>query len=342
MEPVKFEGDKIRLLDQTLLPTEVKYIECSDVEQLARAIENLQVRGAPAIGVAAAFGLAMVAVKNSGRQPKDILIELEKAKSRLAKTRPTAVNLFWALERVMGKARESKNPGEVALKEALRIYQENLDAERKMAGYGSEIIEGGDVVLTHCNTGALATAGQGTALGVVKAAWASGKRIKVYATETRPLFQGARLTAFELVGAGIPVVVIADSSAGLAMKRMGIKKVIVGADRIASNGDTANKIGTYTLAVLAKEHGIPFYVAAPLSTIDRNIKSGDEIPIEYRSKEEIEFIHGKRVVAGGAEALNPAFDVTPSKYIAGIITEKGILRPPFTESIRRAFEGERE
>ncbi len=338
MKPVRFEGDKVVLLDQTLLPTEVKYIECVDVEQLAQAIEELKVRGAPAIGVAAAFGLAMVAVRNSGKDPKQVLEALEKAKARLAKTRPTAVNLFWALERVMAKARSAKNPGEAALKEALRIYEENLGSDKKIGEHGASVIEDGDIVLTHCNTGTLATAGYGTALGVVKTAWAMGKKIRVFSDETRPLLQGSRLTTFELVDAGIPVTVIVDGSAGLIMRKHGVTKVIVGADRIASNGDTANKIGTYTLAVLAKEHGIPFYVAAPLSTIDRSIASGEDIPLEYRGDKEIEFMQGKRVVAGGARVLNPAFDVTPHEYITGIITEKGILRPTYTESIKKAFE----
>ncbi|MFQ5815903.1 MAG: S-methyl-5-thioribose-1-phosphate isomerase [Candidatus Hydrothermarchaeaceae archaeon] len=339
MKSVEFKDGVVVLLDQTLLPNEVKYIECDDVETLAEAIENLRVRGAPAIGVVAALGLASIAVQNSTGSREEILEALRKGNERLASTRPTAVNLYWALDRVMNAAERSERPGETALKEALRIYDENMESDRKIGEHGAKVMEDGDVVLTHCNAGSLATAGYGTALGVVKAASEKGKTISVFADETRPLLQGARLTAFELVDVGIPVTVIVDGSAGLVMRKHGVTKVVVGADRIASNGDTANKIGTYNLAVLAKEHGIPFYVAAPLSTIDTSIDSGDDIPIEYRSEREIEFIHGKRSVAGGAKALNPAFDVTPHEYIMGIITEKGVLKPPFTKSIKKAFKG---
>jgi len=337
MKPVEFKDGVVVLLDQTLLPTEVKYIECRDVETLAEAIESLRVRGAPAIGVTAAFGLASIAVQNSGKSREEILEVLRNGKERLAATRPTAVNLFWALDRVMKAAEDSDAPDQTALKEALRIYEENLESDNKIGENGAEVFEDGDVVITHCNAGSLATAGIGTALGVIKTAAKKGKKLKVFADETRPLLQGARLTAFELVDAEIPVTVIVDGSSGLIMRKHGVTKVITGADRIASNGDTANKIGTYNLAVLAKEHGIPFYVAAPLSTIDISLASGDDIPIEYRSEKEIEFIHGKRSVAGGAEALNPAFDVTPHKYIAGIITEKGVLKEPYMESLKKAF-----
>jgi methylthioribose-1-phosphate isomerase len=340
MKAVDFKDGVVVLLDQTLLPHEVRYIECEDIESLAEAIENLRVRGAPAIGVAAALGLAVIAVQNSGKKNTEILEALRQGKERLASTRPTAVNLSWALERVMNAAEGSDNPGEDALKEALRIFDENIESDRKIAEYGSKVINDGDVVLTHCNAGSLATGGYGTALGVLKAAYKKGKKITVFVDETRPLFQGARLTAFELVDAGIPVTVIVDGSTGMVMKKHDVTKVVVGADRIASNGDTANKIGTYNLAVLAKEHGIPFYVAAPLSTIDIKLGSGDNIPIEYRSDKEIEFIYGKRVVAGGARVLNPAFDVTPHEYITGIITEQGVLKPPYTESIKRAFEAQ--
>ncbi|MEE8167604.1 MAG: S-methyl-5-thioribose-1-phosphate isomerase [Candidatus Hydrothermarchaeales archaeon] len=338
IKPVEFKDGKIVLLDQTLLPLEVKYIECEDVECLAEAIENLRVRGAPAIGVAAALGLAVAALNNVEEESERLLDEMEKAKKRLEATRPTAVNLFWALDGVMKKARDSENPAEAAMKEALHIYHDNLGADKKIGEYGSEVIEDGDTILTHCNAGALATAGYGTALGVIKAAWEKGKKIKVFADETRPLLQGARLTAFELVEAGIPVTVIVDSSAAFAMKLGNVSKVVVGADRIAANGDTANKIGTYSLAVLAKEHGIPFHVVAPLSTIDMSIATGEDIPIEYRDKNEIEFFAGKRIVAGGADVLNPAFDVTPNEYITGIITEKGVLKPPYVDSINDVFK----
>lgn len=338
MEPVKFQDSKVVLLDQTRLPFEVRYVECKDLECIAEAIRKLRVRGAPALGVTAAFAMAMTAVKHADEEKGKLIEKLEEARKFISKTRPTAVNLFWAMDRIMEKARSSNNPGEVVIKEALRIYQENKDGEKRMADYGSELIKDGDVILTHCNAGALATAGYGTALGVIRAAWRKGRKIKVIADETRPLLQGARLTAFEMVEEGIPVTVITDNTAAFAMKNHGITKVIVGADRIAANGDTANKIGTYGVAILAKEHGIPFYVAAPTSTIDQTLSTGKDIPIEYRDGREVAFIAGRRFVPDGTETLNPAFDVTPSEYIAGIITEKGILRSPYRESIEKVLK----
>ena len=338
LKTIDLKDEKVVILDQTLLPNEVKYIECEAVECIAHAIKRLSIRGAPAIGVAAAFALALTALKNVDKSREDIIKELEKAYDVIHSTRPTAVNLFWALDRVMKVARSSEKPCEAAVKEALRIYHEDIAMNKKLGYYGAELIEDGDVILTHCNAGALATAGYGTALGVIRAAWEQGKRIKVIARETRPLLQGARLTAWELVEEGIPVTVICDSSAGLVMRKHGVTKVIVGADRIASNGDTANKIGTYPLAILAREHRIPFYVAAPTSTIDLNIKSGEEIPIEYRDEKEIIYFNNKRIVAEGAEILNPAFDVTPAKYISAIITERGLITPPYEENIKKVVK----
>ncbi len=336
LKTVELKDEKVVLIDQTLLPSEIKFIECENVECIAEAIESLRVRGAPAIGVTAALGLAMVALQNADRGRDEILQELLTASRRLEKTRPTAVNLFWAIERMMEKAKASRDIGDAVLKEALSIYHEDVEINKKMGGHGAKLIKDGDVILTHCNAGALATAGiYGTALGVIKVAWENGKKIKVIADETRPLLQGARLTAFEMCQEGIPVTVITDGMAAIAMKKLGITKVIVGADRIAANGDVANKIGTYGVAVLAKEHEIPFYVAAPRSTIDTNVKSGDEIPIEFRDREEMEFFNQKRIVPTDAEIFSPAFDVTPNEYVAGIITEKGVLDPPFTESIKR-------
>lgn len=336
MDVIKLEDSKVVILDQTLLPTEVRYIECTEVEAVAEAIESLRIRGAPALGVAGAFTLAMVALKEP-KAPKALLLQrLREARERIARTRPTAVNLSWAMDRVLRKA-EAAGTAEAVVKEALWIYEENKEADRRMGEHGLQVIDEGDVILTHCNAGVLATAGYGSALGVIKTAWKAGKGIKVVAGETRPLLQGARLSAFELVYEGIPVTVITDSTAAFAMKRLGIKKVVVGADRIAANGDTANKIGTYSVAISARAHGIPFYVAAPTSTIDPRIKSGDEIPIEFRKKEEIVFFAGKRIVPDGAEVFNPAFDVTPAEYITGIITERGILRPPYRESIGALF-----
>ncbi len=337
MKVIEFKDGRVVLLDQTLLPLEIKYIECEDIECIAEAIENLRIRGAPAIGVAAAFGMALTAVKNAGKG-NEVLNALETTGIRLKQTRPTAVNLAWAVERVFRKAVASENPAEHALKEALRIYDEALESDRQIGEHGAELISGGDIILTHCNAGGLATCGIGTALGVIKTAWRQGKRIEVFADETRPLLQGARLTTFELVQEGIPVTVITDSTAAFAMKNLGVTKVIVGADRIAANGDTANKIGTYGVAVLAKEHSIPFYVAAPLSTIDLGTPTGSEIPIEFRSKDEIVFFNGKRIVADGADVKGPAFDVTPQGYISGIITERGVLEPLFEKSIKQAFE----
>ena len=338
LKTIDLKDEKVVILDQTLLPNEVRYIECETVECIAHAIKRLSIRGAPAIGVAAAFALALAALKNVDKSREDIIKELEKAYDIIRSTRPTAVNLFWALDRVMKVARSSEKPCEAAVKEALRIYHEDIAMNKKLGYYGAELIEDGDVILTHCNAGALATAGYGTALGVIRAAWEQGKRIKVIARETRPLLQGARLTAWELVEEGIPVTVICDSSAGLVMRKHGVTKVIVGADRIASNGDTANKIGTYPLAILAREHRIPFYVAAPTSTIDLNIKSGEEIPIEYRDEKEIIYFNNKRIVAEGAEILNPAFDVTPAKYISAIITERGLITPPYEENIKKVVK----
>ena len=338
LKTIDLKDEKVVILDQTLLPTEVRYTECETVECVAEAIKRLSIRGAPAIGVAAAFALALTALKNVDKSREAIIKELEKAYNIIRSTRPTAVNLFWALDRVMKVARSSEKPCEAVVKEALRIYHEDIAMNKKLGYYGAELIGDGDVILTHCNAGALATAGYGTALGVIRAAWEQGKKIKVFARETRPLLQGARLTAWELVEEGIPVTVICDSSAGLVMRKHGVTKVIVGADRIASNGDTANKIGTYSLAILAKEHRIPFYVAAPISTIDLNIKSGEEIPIEYRDEKEIVYFNNKRIVAEGAEVLNPAFDVTPAKYISAIITEKGLITPPYEENIKKVVK----
>jgi methylthioribose-1-phosphate isomerase len=282
--------------------------------------------------------MALTAVENAGKGRDEILEALKDTKEKLKETRPTAVNLAWAAERVFSKAVASAKPDETALKDALRVYDEAVESDRLIGEHGAELINDGDIILTHCNAGGLATCGIGTALGVIKTAARKGKKIEVFADETRPLLQGGRLTAYELVNEEIPVSVITDNAAAFAMKNLGITKVVVGADRIAANGDTANKIGTYGVAVLAKEHGIPFYVAAPLSTIDRDTATGDEIPIEFRDAREIIFFNEKRIVADGAEIKSPAFDVTPHKYIAGIITEKGVLKPPFDNSIKQAFE----
>jgi methylthioribose-1-phosphate isomerase len=338
MKTIYLEGEKVVLLDQTLLPGEIKYVECRDVECLANAIETLKVRGAPALGVASAFGIALAAIKSKGLSKENVLKELDSAYTRLRSTRPTAVNLFWAMEKVMKKARSSNNPAKAAVEAAVKIFEEDIEMNKKLEKVGAEVINDGDVILTHCNAGSLATSGYGTALGVIKEAARQGKKISVYADETRPLLQGARLTACEMVEAEIPVTVITDSMAGFVMKNKGISKIIVGADRIAQNGDVANKIGTYQLAILAKEHEVPFYVAAPSSTIDKKTATGADIKIEFRSRGEIEFFNKKRMVPKEAEVLNPAFDITPNNYITGIITEKGILKSPYSEEAMQGYK----
>ena len=338
MQVISLDGEKVAILDQTLLPEEERIIVCEDTECIAEAIESLRIRGAPALGIAAAFAMAQTALKNRGKSREEVLEALKRTRDRIKATRPTAVNLHSALERVLRSAESSDEPAEAAVQEALKLQREEQEAGRRLCEHGAELLRDGDVVLTHCNTGMLATATCGTALGVIISAWKQGKKLRVFADETRPLLQGARLTAWELVKAGVPVTVIADGCAGYVMRTQGVSKVIVGADRIAMNGDTANKIGTYSLAVLAKEHGAEFYVAAPLSTIDPEIESGDEIPVEKRSREELEFFNGRRLIPENAEVFNPAFDVTPAEYITGIITEAGVLRPPYRQSIQKALE----
>ena len=310
VEPIRWKGDRLELLDQRELPNKTVYITCRTAAEVAKAIRDLVVRGAPAIGCAAAFGVVL----GKGR---------EKAYEILAKSRPTAVNLFWALER-MKKARDLEA-------EARAIYEEDLAANRAMGKLGAELIPERARVMTHCNAGALATAGYGTALGVIRSA--KGKHISVIANETRPYLQGARLTAWELVQEGIPCTLITDSMAGHLMSRGEVDVVVVGADRIAANGDVANKIGTYPLAVLAKRHGVPFYVAAPLSTFDPKIPDGSRIPIEERPPAEVTGYRGTRWAPKGVAVRNPAFDVTPAELITGIISEKGIASPPYRESI---------
>ena len=324
------------MIDQRKLPLEEVYVECFDYEDVAQAIEKMIIRGAPAIGVAAAFGVALGVhqIKNHALLHE----EFDRIYLRLEKTRPTARNLFWALERMRGvflenNKQELSSLQQVLVKEALNIEKEDLETNKKMGVWGRELIGDGDSILTHCNAGALATAGYGTALGVIRAAFKEGKFLTVYADETRPFLQGARLTCWELDKDNLPVVLIADNMAGFLMQKGEISLVITGADRIALNGDTANKIGTYTTAVLAKEHGLPFYVAAPLSTIDFEIPDGSQIPIEERDPQEVRQIDGRLITLPQIEVRNPAFDITPARYISAIITEAGIARPPFDESL---------
>lgn len=337
---IEWKGNRVRLLDQRSLPQEVHYLDCKDASSVAQAICTMAIRGAPAIGVAAAMGIALAAKKIQSHRPEVFRKSIERVCQQMRQTRPTAVNLFWAvdrMERILGHAR-SLNVEEMKARleeEALRIYEEDVEVNRKIGEHGKILIQDGDGVLTHCNAGALATAGWGTALGVIHAAWAEGKRFSVFVDETRPLLQGARLTAWELVQEKIPATVITDSMAGWLMRKGKIALVLVGADRIARNGDTANKIGTYSIAVLSKWHNIPFYVAAPTSTLDLTLASGSDIPIEERAPEELTYFQGRRITPKGIKTFNPAFDVTPHSLVKSIITEKGIVRKPFERGLRR-------
>ncbi len=340
------EDDVVEMIDQRKLPLEISYVKLKSYEDVYDAIKNMIVRGAPAIGVSAAFGLYLGAksLLNSS-EAKDYEAFKEKffnIAGFMFSARPTAVNLGWAIERIKSLVIKDKGKTVTSIvqdikTESLKIYDEDIEINKNMGHYGAELLKDGYTVLTHCNAGALATAGYGTALGVIRAAVENNKRISVIADETRPFLQGARLTVWELMEDNIPVTLIADNSAGLLMRKGKINAVIVGADRIASNGDVANKIGTYQVAVLAHENNIPFYVAAPLSTIDLKLESGDEIPIEERDIDEVVNVFGTRIAPNGVEALNYAFDITPNKYVKAIITEKGVLYPPYKKSIAEAF-----
>ncbi len=332
---IEWKDDRIIMVDQRKLPVEEIYHELKTFEEVAEAIEKMIIRGAPAIGIAAAMGIAL-GYKNLGKDDKNAFLNICE---RLSKTRPTAKNLFWAIDRMKIKYESSqgKSYGEKSkalIEEALEIEREDVEMNKKMGEFGNSLIDNGDTILTHCNAGALATGGYGTALGVIRAAHFSGKKIRVFADETRPFLQGARLTTWELLKDGIETYLISDNMAGFFMKKGEIKKVVVGADRIVANGDFANKIGTYSVAVLAKEHGIPFYVAAPYSTFDLSLRSGEEIPIEERNRNEVLVINGKRIAPEEVKIKNPAFDVTPSRYVSGIITEKGVILPPYEENIK--------
>ncbi len=337
------DGPALRLLDQTRLPNETTFVDCTALEQVAEAIKVLRVRGAPAIGCAAAYGLALVAARSSAPDVGALRSELAAAREVLGATRPTAVNLFWALERMMAVASQSGLASAAELvralvEEAHAITADDLTRCRAIGRHGAELIRPGWSILTHCNAGALATAGYGTALGVIRAAHEAGKGIHVWVDETRPLLQGARLTAWELVQEGIPATLICDDMAGYVMQQGQVNCAVVGADRIAANGDTANKIGTYTVASLCHQHEIPFYVAAPYSTVDFSLASGDDIPIEERNVEEVRLLGhfaARPVAPQGVGIYNPAFDVTPARLIAGIITERGVAGPPFGDSLRR-------
>jgi methylthioribose-1-phosphate isomerase len=330
---VEWKEGAVRLLDQSRLPETVEFIDCRDVEAVAVAIRELKVRGAPAIGVTAAMGVALGAQSIASTDYDVFAKALSTICERLAATRPTAVNLFWAIERMKQKldalrAEPVASIKAALMKESQAILEEDIALCKAMGQHGANLIQTGQTVLTHCNAGALATAGYGTALGVIRAAWEQGKKIQVIADETRPVLQGARLTAWELMQDKIPVTLITDNMAGSLMRQGKIHLCVVGADRIAANGDVANKIGTYSVAVLAKAHGIPFYVAAPYSTIDLKTRTGADIPIEQRNPLEVTTIHGSHPVAPtGVAVYNPAFDVTPAELISGIITERGVFKP---------------
>jgi methylthioribose-1-phosphate isomerase len=340
------EEDVVVMIDQRKLPAEEVYVRCKTAAEVARAIKTMVIRGAPAIGVAAAMGIALGMRKSAATGTQKFAAEFYKVCEMMAATRPTAVNLFWAIERMKGvfaataKAGESVEQIKDRLdREAAAIHDEDVASCRAMGAFGAEVVPAEARILTHCNAGALATAGYGTALGVIRGAVEAGKQVAVFADETRPFLQGARLTAWELVRDGIQTTVITDNMSGALMRQGKVDMVVVGADRIAANGDTANKIGTYSVAVLAREHQIPFYVAAPLSTIDLNTPDGSRIPIEERSAKEVTHVAGAQLAPEGALIWNPAFDVTPHHLIAGIITERGICRAPYAESLRRAVTG---
>ncbi|HLB89657.1 MAG TPA: S-methyl-5-thioribose-1-phosphate isomerase [Terriglobales bacterium] len=333
----------VRFIDQTKLPAEETYVTCKTYEQVADAIRTMVVRGAPAIGVAAAMGIALGVQNSKAESGGELKREFDQICDVMGKTRPTGVNLFWAIRRMRDKfellrVRPLPQIKQALIEEAQRMHAEDIAANQAMGRHGATLMPASGGVLTHCNAGALATCGYGTALGVIRAAVEQGKKIHVYADETRPFLQGSRLTAWELMKDGIPTTVISDNMAGAMMKQGRIGAIVVGADRIAANGDVANKIGTYTLAVLAKEHSIPFYVAAPFSTIDLEMPDGDQIPIEQRNPKEVTHMAGKAIAPEGVQVENPAFDVTPAKYVSAIVTERGIARAPYEEALRRLAE----
>jgi len=342
---IEWKDDAVVMIDQRKLPASEVYVTCKTANEVAKAIKTMVIRGAPAIGVAAAMGIAVGMTRSRATGTKQFTTEFQKTCELMAGTRPTAVNLFWAIERMKkvfaAAAHDGQSVDEIKRKlvaEARAIHDEDVQSCRTLGAHGATLVPSSARILTHCNAGALATAGYGTALGVIRAAAEQGKTIAVLADETRPFLQGARLTAWELVRDGIDTTVITDNMAGAMMRLGEVDLVVVGADRIAANGDVANKIGTYSVAVLAKAHGIPFYVAAPLSTVDLNTPDGSGIPIEERNEREVTHVGANRLTPEGARIRNPAFDVTPSQYVTAIITERGIARAPFAESLPQLFE----
>jgi methylthioribose-1-phosphate isomerase len=338
IQTLEWTPSGVVFIDQTKLPTEEVYVTCTTYRQVADVIRNMVVRGAPAIGVAAAMGIALGVQGSKAKDIAELKKELDQICETIGQTRPTAVNLFWAIRRMKEKFESLRTLPipqiqQALVEEAQRMHVEDIAANQAMGRHGATLMPASGGVLTHCNAGALATAGYGTALGVIRAAVEAGKKIHVYADETRPFLQGARLTAWELMKDGIPTTVISDNMAGVMMQQGKIGAIVVGADRIAANGDVANKVGTYTVAVLAKENGIPFYVAAPISTVDLATPNGSKIPIEQRNPREVTHIGGRQMTPDGVGIENPAFDVTPAKYVSAIITERGIARAPYKESL---------
>jgi methylthioribose-1-phosphate isomerase len=338
IQTLEWTDSGVRFIDQTKLPTEERYVTCTTCEQVADAIRTMIVRGAPAIGVSAAMGIALGVKNSKAETAAELKRDLDACGEMIRKTRPTAVNLFWVIRRMQEKfeslrIRPLPQIKQALIEEAKRMHAEDIAANQSMGRFGATLMPSAGGVLTHCNAGALATCGYGTALGVIRAAVEQGKKIHVFADETRPFLQGSRLTAWELMKDGIPTTVISDNMAGAIMQAGKIGAIVVGADRIAANGDVANKIGTYAVAILAKEHNVPFYVAAPLSTVDLDTPDGSQIPIEQRNPTEVTHIAGKQMVPTGVQVENPAFDVTPAKYVTAIVTERGIARAPYRESL---------
>ncbi len=346
IQTLEWTDHGVVFIDQTKLPTEEVFVTCTTHQQVADVIRNMVVRGAPAIGVSAAMGIALGINNSTAENVAGLKKDFHEIAKTIGETRPTAVNLFWAIRRMAEKFESLQDRPVAEIKKALieeskRMHAEDIAANQAMGRHGATLMPSSGGVLTHCNAGALATAGYGTALGVIRAAVEAGKKIHVYADETRPFLQGSRLTAWELMKDGIPTTVISDNMAGVMMQQGKIGAIVVGADRIAANGDVANKIGTYTVAILAKEHGVPFYVAAPISTVDLETPDGSKIPIEQRNAREVTHIGGKQMTPDGVGIENPAFDVTPARYVAAIITERGIARAPYTESLRKLSEAEK-
>lgn len=343
---IRWREGSVQMLDQRLLPQEIVYLEFTDYIGVADAIRDMAIRGAPAIGAAAGYGLALAAVYSQARNVHELMLDLQRATRYLKSARPTAVNLFWAVDRIMNAldkrviemAYDVNDLREAAVLEALAIAEEDGRTNRQMARIGQDVLHDGARIIHHCNTGALATVEYGTALGVIRMAFELGKRIHVFVDETRPRLQGARLTSWELKQLGIPHTVIADGASGYVMSRLGVDLCLVGCDRVAANGDVANKIGTYNLALVAYAHGVPFYSVGPTTTIDMNMPSGLKIPIEERTPDEVTHIGNYQITPEGINIANPAFDVTPAKYVTGIITERGIARPPYQESLLALFD----